>query len=275
MTHTLPRALPSLVLATAIVVIALIGPALSPQSPTASVGVPFALPSTEHLLGTDVLGRDTLSRVLHGGQTLVIIALGATVAGSLVGVTVGLWSAVTTRRTLAKLVSRTIDMISALPAVLLMLLLAAGFPGSDLMLAIAIAFVSVPFSVRIIRERAAHVHASDAARTNAARGDSLVDRLRFDIVPAVATVAFAEAGIRCIAATQLAATAGFLGLGAGAPAAQWGRMIRENLVGVTMSPFAVVVPAVLLVLLAITITGAIDRLERRRVLGDVALAEVR
>ena len=222
-----------------VVFVALAGPSIMSGSATAVTGGPFEPASAVHPLGTDVLGRDVLNRVLAGGRVLIAQAVAATLLGSAGGLLIGMWSAMTHYNRLANGVRRAVDGIAALPALLLLLLLAAGMPGSDGIVAVAIALVSTPFSVRVIAERTAALAATDYAVEAAARGDTFWQRVRYDIVPGLVPVALAEAGIRFVAATQIAATAGFLGLGAGAPAANWGRMVRENSTGVTANPLGV------------------------------------
>ncbi|MGO1507636.1 MAG: ABC transporter permease subunit [Microbacterium sp.] len=257
-----PRRLASGVPALSVVLLALAGPwllGLIGGSATAPVAGPFQPPGGEALLGTDVLGRDVLARVLAGGRTLVLQAVAATILGSLLGLAVGVWSGITHRTRTATVVLRVVDAIAALPALLLLLLLAAGLPGNDAVVAVAIAIVSVPFSVRVIHERVRVLAATDYAREAQARGDRAWSRIRYDIRPGLVPVALAEAGIRFVAATQIAATAAFLGLGAAAPAASWGRMVRENSVGLAANPWGVLAPAALLVVLAIGVTALLDR----------------
>lgn len=247
-----------------VVLLALFGPIAIVGSVTAPIGGPFLPPGEGHLLGTDVLGRDVLARVLAGGRTLVLQAIFATMLGSLVGLSIGIWAGTAHRARAADVMLRIIDGIAAVPALLLLLLLAAGLPGDDAIVAVAIAFVSVPFSVRVTHERTRQLAATDYAREAHARGEARMMRVRFDILPGLIPVALAEAGIRFVAATQLAATAGFLGLGAAAPAANWGRMVRENSTGLSANPFSVVVPALLLVVLAVGAAAATDRLATTR-----------
>lgn len=245
-----------------VVLLALAGPwllSLSGGSSTTPVGGPFKATGEGVLLGTDVLGRDVLARVLAGGYTLVLQAVAATILGSLIGLTIGTWAGITHRTRTAAVVLRVVDTIAALPALLLLLLLAAGLPGNDAVVSIAIAIVSAPFSVRVVRERVRALAATDYARETLARGDHSWSRIRYDIRPGLIPVALAEAGIRFVAATQIAATAAFLGLGAAAPAASWGRMVRENSVGLASNPWGVLAPALLLVVLAIGVTALLDR----------------
>lgn len=242
-----------------VLLLAVFGPWVMPGSATTPVSGPFQVPGNGLLLGADVLGRDVLARTLAGGRTLVYQAVAATVLGSLIGLTVGVWAGMTHRAGSARVVLRFLDGIAAVPALLLLLLFAAGVPGNDAVVAVVIAVVSVPFSVRVIHERTRVLAATDYAQDALIRGESWARRVRFDVLPGLAPVALAEAGIRFVAATQLAATAGFLGLGAGAPAANWGRMVRENSTGLATNPMPVLIPAALLVILAVGVTVLLDR----------------
>ncbi len=263
-------ALPLLVL-----LVAIGGPWLPAGSPTTPVGGPFEPSTGAHLLGTDVLGRDTLARVLAGGRALIVQATVATVLGSLIGLAVGAWAGMTRRHRAARLGVRCVDALAALPAILLLLVLAAGAPGSGVAVVAASVLVSIPFSVRVNRERVAALAATDYVREAQVRGDSIAVRLRHDILPGLTPTALAEAGIRFVAAVQIAATAGFLGLGTGAPAANWGRMVQENSAGLTANPFPVLIPSILLVMLAVGVTFLLDHVagsvlgERDRVAPDL------
>lgn len=244
-----------------VVLLALAGPWLAPFNASTPLALPFRPSGDGYWLGTDVLGRDVLSRVLAGGRVLVLQALAATALGSAAGLTIGIGCALSRRRRASSAVMRMVDAFATFPALLLLLLLASGVSGSSAAVAVAVALVSVPFSVRVIHERTARLAATDYVRDAQARGESPAGILWYDILPGLAPAALAETGIRFVAATQLTATAGFLGLGAGAPAANWGRMVRENSTGLTLNPLPVIVPAALLVVLAVGVTLALDRVE--------------
>ncbi|APU15356.1 ABC transporter permease [Actinoalloteichus fjordicus] len=250
------------VLLFAVLLFGLVGPFLPFGSTTAVQESPFASASVAHPLGTDFLGRDTLARVAAGGQTVIIQALTATVAVSFVGILLGAATGMTTRRWGA-VPLRILDGLSALPPLFILVLLASGAPGNDLLVVAAIATVTTPFSVRVIREATRQVCGTAFARTAWARGDSVFRRLRYDVLPGITEAVWADAGVRFVAAVQLAATAGFLGLTAGAPAANWGRMVRENAVGVGVNPLPVLVPAALIIALALGFTLLTDRLSAR------------
>ncbi|KAF0257604.1 Oligopeptide transport system permease protein OppC [Clavibacter michiganensis subsp. michiganensis] len=256
----------ALILAASVVAAALLGPLLPLGSPDEVVGRPFAGPDAAHPLGTELLGRDLLARVAAGGRGLVLEAVAATVAASVAGLALGIWSGLRPSR-VADGAVRVVDAVAALPALLVMLVLAAGAPGEPAAIVAAIALVSAPFSVRVIRQQTRIVAAADHVVLARARGDGIGSRLRHDILPGIRSVALADAGLRFIAALQLAAAAGFLGVGASAPAADWGRMVREDVVGIRANPLATLVPAGLLVVVALGVTLAVDASGRRRGAG--------
>lgn len=242
-----------------VVAASLLGPVLVRGSATAPVGLPFTPPSSAHPLGTDFLGRDVLARLAHGGLPVVTLAAGGTLLASVVGVVVGMVTALSRGRT-GELTVRAVDAFGVVPAVLLMLALATGFPGSELAVLVAVAIVGVPFSVRVVRAAAQQVAASGYVEVALARGDRRIAVLGRDLLPNIARPVLADAGLRFSAAVQLTATAGFLGLGRSAPAPNWGRMVQENSSGVTLTVWPFLTPVLALVVLSVSVNLLADRL---------------
>ena len=245
------------VLALAVLAVAVLGPLVSPGSATAQVGVPYGGPGAGHPLGTDALGRDVLARVLDGGAIVVALAAGATVLATVLGVLIGVTAGLAPRRT-AGLLIRVTDVVAIVPAILIMLVFAAGFPGSDLAVLIAVALTTTPFSARVNSAATRTVARSGFVEVARGRGDSARQVLRHDILPNIAGTVLTDAGLRFVAAVHLTATAGFLGLGRGAPAANWGRMVQENLSGLSLTPLPVLVPALLIAILAVSVNLLAD-----------------
>ncbi|RCG28571.1 ABC transporter permease [Sphaerisporangium album] len=254
------RPLPLLAAAGAsfVVAVALAGPLLAPYGPAERLGLPFQAPGGAHPLGTDLLGRDVLSRVLWGGRVIVLTGVGATLAAGAVGMAAGVLAGLAPRHT-GDLVLRLVDALTVLPALLLMLVLAAGFPGSDLAVVAAVALATTPFSVRVLRAATRRVAATGYAETAYARGDGRWAVLVHDILPNIAGPALVDTALRLVASVHLTATAGFLGLGRGAPAPNWGRMVNENLPGASLSAAAFLAPTSLLVLLSVCVGLLADR----------------
>ncbi|MGW3968839.1 ABC transporter permease [Streptomyces ardesiacus] len=238
--------------AASLLLLALLGPLFAPHSPTAQLAAPFQQPDGRFPLGTDVLGRDVASRVLSGGRALVLTALSATAAAGAVGMTVGVLAVMVSRR-LGEVLLRCADALAVLPALLLVLVLAAGFPGSAPALTVSVALATVPFSTRVLRAAADHVLASGYVEAALVRGDSRWAVLRHDVLPNIAGPALTDAALRLVASLHLAATAGFLGLGPGGAAPDWGRMVSENVPGATLAAVPFLAPALLLVLLSVCV----------------------
>jgi peptide/nickel transport system permease protein len=235
-----------------VLLLALLGPLVAPHSPTAQLAAPFQQPDGRFLLGTDVLGRDVASRVLGGGRTLVLTALAGTAAAGAVGLTAGVLAALVSRR-LGDLTIRCLDALAVLPALLVVLVLAAGFPGSDAALVAAVALATAPFSARVLRAAADTVLTSGYVEAAVARGDTRRAVLRHDVLPNIAGPALMDTALRLVAALHLTATAGFLGLGQGGAAPDWGRMVSENVPGATLAAAPFLAPALLLVLLSVCV----------------------
>ncbi|MFL9652245.1 ABC transporter permease subunit [Streptomyces sp. PB17] len=235
-----------------VLLVALLGPAVAPHSPTAQLAAPFQPPDAQFLLGTDVLGRDVASRVLGGGRTLVLTALAGTAAAGAVGLTAGVLAAMVSRR-LGDLLVRCVDALAVLPALLVVLVLAAGFPGSRAALVTAVALATAPFSTRVLRAAADTVLDSGYVEAALARGDTRRAVLRHDVLPNIAGPALTDTALRLVAALHLTATGGFLGLGAGGAAPDWGRMVSENVPGATLAAAPFLAPALLLVVLSVCV----------------------
>jgi peptide/nickel transport system permease protein len=242
-----------------VLLLALLGPLAAPHSPTAQLAAPFQQPDGRFLLGTDVLGRDVASRVLSGGRTLVLTALAGTAAAGVVGMTVGVLAALVSRR-LGDLLLRCVDVLAVLPALLVVLVLAAAFPGSHTALVAALALATAPFSTRVLRAAADTVLSSGYVEAALARGDTRRAVLRHDVLPNIAGPALIDTALRLVASLHLTATAGFLGLGPGGAAPDWGRMVSENVPGATLAATPFLAPALILVLLSVCVGMLAGRL---------------
>ncbi|MBM7790129.1 ABC transporter permease [Tenggerimyces flavus] len=245
-----------------IVLTAVLGPGLTDRLPSATVGTPFSASTSAYPLGTDVLGRDVLARLLHGGRLVVGVAVGATLLATALSAAFGVLVALSAKW-MGELATRMTDTVAVLPALLVVLLLAASFPGSDLAVLAAVTVTTVPFSARVVRSAARRVIVQSYTETARARGDSTWHVVRRDIAPNIAGVVFADAGVRFAGAVSLTATAGFLGLGSRSGAPNWGRMVAENLPGSELAVLPVLAPALVLVLFVLVVNLLADELASR------------
>ncbi len=241
---------------------ALVGPWLAPHPVRASIGLPYEPPSAHALLGTDSVGRDVLSRLLAGGRRLVLIALLCTVAATGLGAIAGMTAALRPR--LDGWVMRPIDALLALPAMLVLLLLGAGFGASTLVLVAAVCLTSAPFTARVARACTLDVVHRGYVEAALGRGERLPWLLGRELLPSVAGPLLADLGIRFVTAIYLVATAGFLGLGGSSERPDWGLQIQQEIGGAQDNPWAAAAPAIVLVALVTSVSLLLDGVYRAR-----------
>ncbi|OON27409.1 hypothetical protein BSA16_32200 [Micromonospora sp. Rc5] len=235
--------------------VAVVGPALAGDA--APRGRPF---DPGGAFGTDFVGRDVLRQVLLGGRSVVGVALAATALAYLVGVPLGLLAALTRRRWLDELVMRPLDLLLAVPSLILLILLAATAPRGPATLVGIVAVIGLPEVARISRAAAlplAHGPAMEAMRLYR---ETWWRRAVGHVVTGSRRVLLADAGVRFIGALYLVATASFLGVGVAPDAADWAVMVDRNRAGLLLQPWSVLVPAALLVALAVGVNLVADRL---------------
>lgn len=240
-----------------VLVIALFGPLFAPHSITATVGPPGQPPSSSALLGTDFLGRDVLSRVLHGGLSVVLLGGAATALAYLVGVTIGLVAGYS-RSIIDPILMRGVDVLLAFPALLILLLLVSGLGTHVWVLLIGVALVQLPGIARVIRTTTLEASTRGYVEAAAARGERMPAVLRREILPNIAPVLLADFGIRFGVSIVLIASMNFLSLGLTPPKADWGLMISENRDYISLNLWSVLAPAIMLALLTISVNLTAD-----------------
>jgi peptide/nickel transport system permease protein len=239
-----------LVATLAVVAIALFGPLAAPHSPTELLAPPYAHPSVAPPLGADELGRDVLSRVLHGGLSILIVSAVAAVLGLVLGTMLGL-TAGYVRGVWDEVIMRVTDVLLAFPAIVLALLLMSMVGPKPWLTVVAVMFVQAPQTARVMRGAAIQLTGRDFIIYAETLGVSKARILLREILPNVTAPLSVELGLRMTYAVGIVASLGFLGFGAQPPAADWGLMIYENRGGITIQPWPVVVPVILIALLTI------------------------
>ncbi|GHG72905.1 ABC transporter permease [Streptomyces griseocarneus] len=239
--------------------LALTGPLFAPHPVAAPVTTPYAPPGTDTPLGGDQLGRDVLSRMLHGGGALIGSALVVAVLVTALAAVLGCFAVLTP--TLGRLVERGADVAMLLPPVLGVMLLALAWPGGGrLAVMTAATALGVPYAVRVVAGAAAPVAASGFVEAATASGERLWHLALREILPNLRSTVLALFGLRFVAAVYVISMAGFLQLGPRPPAPDWALMIRENAPGALLNPWAVVAPSLAIGLLAVSVNLAADAL---------------
>ncbi|WP_256355722.1 ABC transporter permease [Streptomyces sp. PKU-EA00015] len=218
-----------------------------------------------HWLGTDFIGRDVGRQVLLGGQSVVLVALAATALAYLVALPVGLISALTHRRWLEELLMRPLDVLLAVPSLLVILLVASVFTPGAAGLALLVTLVNIPDAARIVRAAAAEVASRPAVEALRMQGETWWRMAVGYVGRSVARTLAADAGVRLTGVLYLVATAAFLGVGVAPDASDWAVMVDRNRTGLFAQPWAVVVPALLIVALTMGSNLLFDAvLEKRK-----------
>ncbi|GAA3502841.1 ABC transporter permease [Streptomyces prasinosporus] len=220
-----------------------------------------------HWLGTDFVGRDVWQQVLHGGRPVVLTALAATALAYLVALPVGLVSSLTRRRRLEELLMRPLDVLLAVPSLLLILLAATVFSPGAVGLALLVAVANVPDAARLVRAAAAEAAARPAVEALRMQGETWWRTAVGYVGRSMLRTLAADAGTRLTGVLYLVATAAFLGVGVAPDAADWAVMVDRNRTGLFVQPWAVVVPALLIVALTtgtnLLFDAALDKGGRR------------
>lgn len=242
-------------------VIAIAGPFVAPTDPGEILSyVAFARPGEEQTyLGTDYLGRDLLSRLLHGSGLTIALAAATTAAGFLTGVAVGFFAAEAGGR-VDTIIFRVVDVVISFPPILLALVIIVGLGSSIPVLIATVGVIQAPRVARIARAVAMDIGTREFVEAARARGENIFSILIREIWPNSLMPLAAEFGLRLAYAVLLLAALSFLGLGIQPPLADWGALVRENLAGIYYGGWAIILPAVAIATLVVGINLFVDAL---------------
>jgi peptide/nickel transport system permease protein len=232
------------------VLIALAGPLIAPDSPTAFVTAPNAPASVHGPFGGDVLGRDVWSRFLYGGRSVLGMALAATIIGVGLGLVVGLTAAYR-RGWVDETLMRIADVFMAFPQIVLALLLVAAFGPSVPLIILMVGISHAPRVARVIRGAAQQVVEREFVQAAEAVGEPRRRIIFGELLPNVSSPLTVEFGLRLTYSIGLIAALNFIGAGIQPPTADWGVMINENRLAVAFQPWGVLLPIIAIALLTI------------------------
>jgi len=244
------------------VLLALLAPWIAAYTPTEQAyAETLQPPSARHWFGTDHLGRDVFSRILHGARSILALtglgALLAIAAGTGVGLLSGYlggW--------VDEVLMRVFDSLLAMPALLLALVLLGAVGPSRSSVFAVIAVVYTPIVARVVRSEALAVKTKAFVEAARLHGERLPAILLREILPSVLPALSVEAALRFSYAIFLVASLGFLGVGVQPPTPDWGLMVKEARIYLRLAPWSLYVPAGAISLLVIAVNLTADGLKR-------------
>jgi peptide/nickel transport system permease protein len=243
------------------VAIALFGPLVAPHSPTEFVAAPNSGPSSTAIFGADALGRDVLSRFLHGGLTVLWLAVTATLVGIVLGVVVGLVAAYS-RGWLDDVLMRGNDVLLAFPQIVFILLAVAAIGPKLWLIVLTVGLTHAPRVARVMRGAGQEVVERDFIKAAEAVGESRWRIIFGELLPNVTSPLLVEIGLRMTYSIGIVAAISFLGFGLQPPTADWGLMINENRLSITVQPWSVLLPVLAIGLLTVGTNLVTDGIAR-------------
>jgi peptide/nickel transport system permease protein len=231
---------------------ALLAPVLAPSDPTVgNLSLSKQGPSFAHLMGTDLLGRDELSRVLYGARISLVVGVVAVAFGLIFGTVVGALAGGVGGRTDTVLM-RSTDVLLAVPGILLAIGIVAWLGQGELQIMLAVGVSYAPIFARLLRGSLLALREADfviAARSEGATPGRILIR---HMVPNALTPLIVQATLALATAIIDVAGLGFLGLGPGDPrAAEWGEMLTDSARFLQNAPYLILFPGMAIVISAI------------------------
>ncbi|MDF3072547.1 MAG: hypothetical protein K0S54_214 [Alphaproteobacteria bacterium] len=213
-------------------------------------------PSWEHLMGTDQLGRDVLSRMLYGGRISLLVGVVSVVVAMFIGVLLGIISAMVGGK-VDDVIMRLTDLSLTLPGVLIALAVAATVGPSLINVILIISLLYWAQFARMARGEALSIRERDYVQAAYAIGCSPLRILRLHIFPNLVNTMIVLATLEVAAAILLESTLSFLGVGVPPPTPTWGIMVADGRQYVELAWWTVTFPglAIMLTVLAVNLLG--------------------
>lgn len=245
-----------------LVLVAVFADVLAPYSPTdTNPDVTFAAPSSTHWLGTDQLGRDMMSRIIHGSRVSLTIGLSSMVLAIFVGVPLGVIAGFYGGK-FDTLIMRAMDVILSFPVILLAIIIMVMFTPTDGFWGIvkvtgAVAIVRVPIYARLVRGSVLSIKEKEYIEACRALGqrDPLV--LIRHILPNCLAPIIVAGTLSVATAIIVEASLSFLGVGVQPPTPSWGWDLKANVAWIQESPWLALCPgfAIFITVLSFNLFG--------------------
>lgn len=248
-----------------IILSALFADIISPFEPnTQNLRLFLSEPGGDYILGTDALGRDILSRLMHGGQISLLVGVSSVSVAMVLGVFMGITSAMV-GGWIGEAIMRLTDLFLSLPAVLIALAAAATVGPSLMNVILIIGCIYWAQFARMVRGEALSIRELDYVQAAYAVGCGPLRLLWLHVLPNLVNTIIVMATLQIAAAILLESTLSFLGVGVPPPTSTWGSMVAEGRPYVELGWWTVTFPgfAIMITVLSINLLGDVlrDRLD--------------
>jgi ABC-type dipeptide/oligopeptide/nickel transport system permease subunit len=238
-------------------IVAIFAPWIAPYDPyTPNVLDSLAPPSAQHLLGADLLGRDTLSRLIYGSRTALEVGFISVTVASVIGITLGIVAGYT-RGFISGLIMRAMDALMCFPMLILSLVIAALLGNGIQNVIIALSIATIPGYARVTYGVTLSIRENDYIMAQKSMGSSdwrtMLAHILPNAFPPLIVVVTMQLGSLILAEAGLS----FLGIGIAPPGAAWGAMVNDGYKYLLNSPWLSFAPgvAIMLVVFAFNIVG--------------------
>ena len=213
-------------------------------------------PSAEHWFGTDEFGRDILARLIHGGRISLVVGVVAVAIALVLGGTLGAISGFF-GGTVDMVISRAMDILLAVPSLLLSITIVSALGPSIMNLMIAIAVSSVPGYARIVRSSVMTVRDNEFVEAAKAIGANDAQIIASHILPNCLAPIIVQVSLKVASAILSTSGLSFLGLGVKAPTPEWGSMLSGGRAYLRNAPHLTVFPGlcIMLTILSMNLLG--------------------
>ena len=242
---------------------AIFAPLIAPHGEAEIFPVAYAPWGDGHILGTDQIGRDILSRIIYAARNTIGICLLATFIALGIGTVLGIIAALD-RRYIDQLLSRIVDTLMAIPVMIFTFILLSVFGPTNFNLIVILGILESTRFFRISRSVAVGQVVLEYVEVARLRGENLYYIIFKEILPNISSPLIIEFGLRFIFVIFTISSLSFLGIGIQPPSADWASMVRENAILIQYAQYDItagltpLIPAAAIALLCVSINFVVD-----------------
>jgi peptide/nickel transport system permease protein len=239
-----------------LLLVALLANVVAPYSPTETTPVSMSPPTWQNLMGTDLLGRDVLSRVIHGSRVSVYVGVVSILLAIVVGIPLGTVAGFYGGHT-DQVIMRLMDIMLAFPIFLLAIVIMVILEPNTTNVVLALSIVRIPILARIVRASVLSVKETEYIEAVKALSLSQIRVLGRHVLPNCLAPIIVTSTLNIGNAIIIEASLSFLGLGTQPPTPTWGWDLKQNLTLIELNPWITIFPglAILVTVLAFNLLG--------------------